>query len=49
MLSIALPDGKMVNYQELFIDRPILIHSHECLADLYRFKLTEFDIILGMD
>ena len=49
MLSIALPDGKMMNVQELFIDCPILIHSHDFLADLYRFELTEFDIILGMD
>ena len=49
MLSVALPDGKMVNCQELFIDYPILTHNHEFLADLYRFKPTEFDIILGME
>jgi len=49
MLSIALPDGKVVSCQELFVDCPILIHSYEFLADLYRFELTEFDIILGMD
>jgi len=49
MLNIALPDGKMINYQELFADCPILIHSHELLTDLCRFKLIEFDIILDMD
>jgi len=49
MLSITLPDGKMVNCQELFVDYPILIHNHELLADLYRFELTEFDVILGME
>ena len=48
-LGIALPNGKMVNCQELFVDCPILIHNNEFLADLYRFELTEFDIILGMD
>ena len=39
----------MVNFQKLFIDSSILIHSHEFLADLYRFEVTEFDIILDMD
>ena len=49
MLSIALPNGKMADYQELFRDCPILFHSHEFLVDLYRFELTKFDIILDMD
>jgi len=49
MLGITLPDVKMVNFQKLFIDSSILIHSHEFLADLYRFEVTEFDIILDMD
>jgi len=39
----------MVNCQELFVDYPILIHNYELLADLYRFELTEFDMILHMD
>ena len=38
-----------MNCQELFVDCPILIYGSKLLADLYRFKLTEFDIILGMD
>jgi len=38
-----------VNYQELFVDYPILIYGSQLLADLYRFKLTDFDIILAMD
>ena len=49
MLSIVPPDGKMGNYQELFVDCPILIHSHEFVPDLYRFELSEFHIILGMN
>ena len=46
MLSVALPKGKMVNCQELFVDCPVLIHGCELLDDLYRFELIEFDIIL---
>ena len=48
-LSIALLDGKIVNCQELFIDWLILIHSHELLADLYRFELTELDVTFGIN
>jgi len=49
MLSIALCDRKMVSWQELFINSPILIRSHEFDADLYIFELTEFDINLGTE
>ena len=49
LLSITLLDGKVVRCQELFTYCPILIHSQDFLADLYQFKLTEFDVILGID
>ena len=49
LLHIALPNGKVVNCQELIIDCPIKIHGHEFLADLYKFKLTKFDAILDID
>jgi len=49
LLHIALPDGKMVKYKELLIDRPIQIHGHEFLKDLYKCELTKFDAILAMD
>ena len=48
-LCITLPDGKELSCKELFIDCPIQIHSNESLAILYKFKLIEFDAILGVD
>jgi len=47
--SIALSDGKVMSCRELFIDLPILIHGHDFLLNLYKFELTQFDIILGMN
>ena len=38
-----------MNCQELFIGSPILIHGQDFLANLYKFELMEFDVILGMD
>jgi len=49
LLCIALPDRKVVSYKELFIDYPIQIHGHNFLVDLYKFELTDFNIIMGMD
>jgi len=49
LLSMILPDGKTVRCEELYEDCPIRMHGHEFLADLYRFELTDFGIILGMD
>jgi len=49
LLSIAHPDGKMVNCQDLYIDWHILIHGHDILVDLYKFEVIESNIILGMD
>ena len=49
LLSVILPDRKTVKYEELYEDYLIRIYEHEFLADLYRFKLIDFGIILGMD
>jgi len=49
LLSISLLDGKVVSCKELFVDFPILIDRQNFLADLYKFELIEFDVILGMD
>jgi len=35
--------------EELFVDCSIQINSHEYFADLYKFELTNFNIILSMD
>jgi len=49
VLNIAIPDEKVVNYQELFIDCPISIHGQDFLGNLYKFKLMKFDVSLDMD
>jgi len=35
--------------EELYEDCPIRMYGHGFLADLYRFKLTEYGAILRMD
>jgi len=47
LLSIVLPDGKAVKCDELYEDCHIRIYEHEFLADLYKFELIDFGIILG--
>lgn len=49
LLLIALLDGKTIMCEKLFIDFPIHINRNEFLAELFKFGLTDFDIILGMD
>jgi len=49
LLSVILSDGKTVRCEELYEDCPIRMYEHEFLSDLYRFELTDFGIILGMD
>lgn len=49
LICIVVLDGKVVSYEELFMGCPIQINSHEFLADLYKFQLTNLDIIMGMD
>ena len=46
LLSIAIPHGKVLSCWELFIHFHIHIHRHNLLANLYKFELTELDIIL---
>jgi len=48
LLSVTLPICKTIKCDELYEDCPIQIYEHEFLADLYKFELTDFDIILGM-
>jgi len=49
LLSVILPDGKTVRCEVLYEDCPIRMYELEFLADLYRFGLTDFGVILGMD
>jgi len=49
LLSAILPDGKTVRCEELYEEFPIRMYTHEFLADLYRFELTDFGVILGMN
>ena len=48
-LSMTLPDEKTVMCEELYEGCPIRIYECEFLIDLYRFELTDFGAILGMD
>jgi len=34
---------------ELYEECPIQMYEHEFLEDLYKFELTDFGVILGMD
>ena len=49
LLSVILPNGKIVKCKELYDDCPTRMYEHEFLADLYRFELTDFGVILGID
>jgi len=44
-----LPDGKPVSCEELYEGHPVKIYDYEFPANLYKFELTGFGIILGMD
>ena len=46
---MILPDGKTVRYKELYENCPIQMYEHEFLTGLYRFELTDFGVIMGMD
>jgi len=48
-LFVTLPDGKTVSCEELYEGCPLRIYECELLADLYKFELTDFGVILGMD
>ena len=49
LLSVTLPDGKTMTCDELYEGCPIRMYECEFLAGLYRFELTDFGVILGMD
>jgi len=49
LLSVVLPDGKAVSCEELYEDCPIIMYECEFRANLYKFELTDFRVILGMD
>jgi len=46
---VILLDGKTLRCEELYEECLIRMYEHEVLANLYRFELTDFGIILGMD
>ena len=48
-LFVTLPDGKTVSCEELYEGCPLRMYECELLADLYKFQLTNFVVILGMD
>jgi len=49
MLHVALSDEKIVRCEELYTNCPIQIDGHEFFVDLYKFELTNFDVIFYMD
>ena len=46
---MTLPNGRTVKCDELYEDCPIQMCEHVFLADLSKFKLTFFVVILRMD
>ena len=40
-------DGKTVTCEVLYKGCPIRMYEYEFLADLYRFELIDFGVILG--
>ena len=49
LLSVTLPDGKTVSCEELYEGCPLRMYECQFLAELYKFELTDFGVILGMD
>ena len=49
LLTVMLPNGKTVACKELYEDYPMKMYECEFPANLYKFELTDFEIILGMD
>jgi len=49
LFSVTLSDGKMVGCEELYENCPIRMYEQLFLADLNKFALTDFGVILGMD
>ena len=49
LLSVIFPNGKTVRCEELHENCHIQMYEHKVLVNLYRFELTDFRVILGMD
>jgi len=49
LLYMILSDGKTIRCQELYENFPIRRYEHEFLANLYRFELIDFGVILRID
>jgi len=49
LLSLMLPDAKTMSCEELYEGCHIKMYECEFSADLYKFELTDFGVILGMD
>ena len=49
LLFVMFLDGKTVSCVELYEGSPIKMYECEFPADLYKFELTNFVVILGMD
>ena len=49
LLTVMLPNGKTVSCEELYEGYPVKMYECEFPANLYKFELTDFGIILGMD
>ena len=45
---MTLRNEKTVKCDELYEDCLIQMYEHVFLADLYKFKLTDFGVILGL-
>ncbi|XP_075486262.1 uncharacterized protein LOC142525862 [Primulina tabacum] len=48
-LAIALPSGQELQTNQIVRGCPIYVQGHQVYADLIVLRMTDFDVILGMD
>ncbi|XP_075504421.1 uncharacterized protein LOC142541853 [Primulina tabacum] len=48
-LAIALPSGQELQTDQIVRGCPIYVQGHQMYAELIVLKITDFDVILGMD
>ncbi|XP_075499929.1 uncharacterized protein LOC142538501 [Primulina tabacum] len=48
-LAIALPSGQELQTDQIMRGCPIYVQGHQMYAELIVLKMTDFDVILGMD
>ncbi|XP_075473296.1 uncharacterized protein LOC142556885 [Primulina tabacum] len=48
-LAIALPSGQELQTDQIVRGCPIYVQGHQMYADLIVLRMTDFDVILGMD